>query len=118
VSSARGRVWVISNRAREHVGRRRAQCSHPPAEESASGALTLVAAAHQLIAATCRSTYDAHRIIRAVELGVLPITQRRLDGEERKALRSGDVWVWEERGTGSDNTGLGIERWTECVHHY
>jgi len=60
-----------------------------------------------------RSTYDAHRIIRAVELGVLPITQRRLDGEERKALRSGDVWVWEERGTGSDNTGLGIERWTD-----
>jgi len=60
-----------------------------------------------------RSTYDAHRIIRAVELGVLPITQRRLDGEERKALRSGDVWVWEERGTGTDNTGLGIERWTD-----
>jgi len=60
-----------------------------------------------------RSTHDAHRIIRAVELGVLPITQRRLDGEERKALRSGDVWVWEERGTGSDNTGLGIERWTD-----
>jgi len=60
-----------------------------------------------------RSTHDAHRIIRAVELGILPITQRRLDGEERKALRSGDVWVWEERGTGSDNTGLGIERWTD-----
>lgn len=60
-----------------------------------------------------RSTYDAHRIIRAVELGILPITQRRLDGEERKSLRSGDVWVWEERGSGSDNSGLGIERWTD-----
>jgi len=60
-----------------------------------------------------RSTHDAHRIIRAVELGILPLTQRRLDIEERKALRSGDVWVWEERGTGTDNTGIGIERWTD-----
>ncbi|KZS98541.1 hypothetical protein SISNIDRAFT_448808 [Sistotremastrum niveocremeum HHB9708] len=60
-----------------------------------------------------RSTQDAHRIIRAVELNKLPLTVRRLDGEERRALKSGDVWVWEERGAVNDATSLGIERWTD-----
>ena len=37
---------------------------------------------------------------------------RRLDAEERKMIKSGDVHVWEERGPGTEATGLGIER---CV---
>ena len=38
---------------------------------------------------------------------------RRLDAEERKAIISGCVYVWEERTADSDATGMGIERW--CV---
>ena len=38
---------------------------------------------------------------------------RRLDAEERLALRSGCVYAWEERGPHSEITGLGIERFTE-----
>jgi hypothetical protein len=38
---------------------------------------------------------------------------RRLDADERLALRSGCVYAWEERGPHSEITGLGIERFTE-----
>ena len=38
---------------------------------------------------------------------------RRLDAEERLALKSGCVYAWEERGPHSEITGLGIERFTE-----
>ena len=38
---------------------------------------------------------------------------RRLDAEERLALRSGCIYAWEERGPHSEITGLGIERFTE-----
>lgn len=37
---------------------------------------------------------------------------RRLDAEERKLIKSGDVHVWEERGPSTEGLGLGIER---CV---
>ena len=38
---------------------------------------------------------------------------RRLDNDERAALRSGNVYAWEERGSHTEVTGLGIERFTE-----
>ena len=60
-----------------------------------------------------RSTRDAHQIFYAVARGLLPITIRRLDSEERRAIIPGNVYVWEERGASSEATGLGIERWTD-----
>ncbi|KAG8937044.1 hypothetical protein FRC03_004109 [Tulasnella sp. 419] len=60
-----------------------------------------------------RSTADAHIIFHAVATGVLPIITRRLDTEERQELRSGNCYVWEERGSDSEATGMGIERWTD-----
>lgn len=38
---------------------------------------------------------------------------RRLDADERLALRSGCIYAWEERGPNTEMTGLGIERFTE-----
>jgi hypothetical protein len=38
---------------------------------------------------------------------------RRLDADERQALKSGCIYAWEERGPHSEITGLGIERFTE-----
>ncbi|KII92657.1 hypothetical protein PLICRDRAFT_104338, partial [Plicaturopsis crispa FD-325 SS-3] len=60
-----------------------------------------------------RSTQDAHKIFLAVQNGVLPLITRRLDADERLALRSGCVYAWEERPTHAEITGLGIERFTE-----
>lgn len=58
-----------------------------------------------------RSTRDANQIFYAVLRNLLPMTVRRLDAEERRAITSGNVYVWEERGASSEATGLGIERW-------
>lgn len=58
-----------------------------------------------------RSTRDANQIFYAVARNLLPMTVRRLDAEERRAISSGNVYVWEERGASSEATGLGIERW-------
>lgn len=80
-----------------------------------------------------RSPQDAQVIFHAVALGVLPMVTRRLDAEERRAISSGNVYVWEERGPNPEATGvsrpllalplpigshptntqLGIERWTD-----
>ncbi|KIJ39006.1 hypothetical protein M422DRAFT_126834, partial [Sphaerobolus stellatus SS14] len=61
------------------------------------------------------TTDDAHRIFHAA--GVLrilnPMVIRRLDAEERRHVRPGSVFVWEERSTTSEAAGLGIERWTD-----
>lgn len=62
-----------------------------------------------------RSTSDAHIIFHAVSLKLLPMTLRRLDTEERRAISSGCVYVWEERGPHAEATGLGIERWTDSI---
>ena len=45
-----------------------------------------------------RTTADALIIFHAVRHDILPIVRRRLDAEERRNIRSGDVFVWEERG--------------------
>ncbi|KAG6861865.1 hypothetical protein C0995_011162 [Termitomyces sp. Mi166 len=61
-----------------------------------------------------RSVLDAHRIFYAVQKGRLERIKRRLDAEERSALCSGCIYVWEQRGSHAvDVTGLGIERFTE-----
>lgn len=62
-----------------------------------------------------RSPLDAQTIFHAVSLGLLPMVARRLDTEERRAIHSGCVFVWEERSVGSDSTSLGIERWTDGI---
>ncbi|KAI0001264.1 Gti1/Pac2 family-domain-containing protein [Russula compacta] len=62
-----------------------------------------------------RSVSDALVIFYAVSIGVLPIVSRRLDSEERRCIRSGSVYVWEERGPDAEATGLGIERWTDGI---
>ena len=60
-----------------------------------------------------RSTGDAHKVFASVQQGLLQMVTRRLDAEERLALRSGCIYAWEERGPHSEITGLGIERFTE-----
>ncbi|KAG2039194.1 Gti1/Pac2 family-domain-containing protein, partial [Suillus americanus] len=60
-----------------------------------------------------RSTRDALHIFHAVARNALPLTTRRLDAEERRAISPGNVYVWEERSANSEATGLGMERWTD-----
>jgi hypothetical protein len=55
-----------------------------------------------------RNVQDAMVIFEAVRRGVLPLVERRLTAAEREALRSGNVFVWEE---GEHKQGL--ERWTD-----
>ncbi|KAJ7656658.1 Gti1/Pac2 family-domain-containing protein [Mycena rosella] len=63
-----------------------------------------------------RSPTDAHTIFHGVMLGILPMITRRLDTEERRAIVSGCVYVWEERGgPNTEPMGLGIERWTDSI---
>ncbi|KAJ7087422.1 gluconate transport inducer 1/Pac2, partial [Mycena epipterygia] len=54
-----------------------------------------------------RDATDAHRVLEAVRLTILPLIKRRLAPHERAKLRSGNVFVWEE----SEYDGL--VRWTE-----
>ncbi|EGO00318.1 hypothetical protein SERLA73DRAFT_180841 [Serpula lacrymans var. lacrymans S7.3] len=60
-----------------------------------------------------RTPQDAQVIFHAVSLNILPMVTRRLDTEERRAISSGCIFVWEERGPNAEATGLGIERWTD-----
>ncbi|KAH0588733.1 hypothetical protein H2248_004537 [Termitomyces sp. 'cryptogamus'] len=61
-----------------------------------------------------RSSQDVHRIFYGVQIGRLKMLERRLGNEEREALTSGCVYVWEERGSRNvDVTGEGMDRFTE-----
>ncbi|KAG6916421.1 hypothetical protein DXG01_006825 [Tephrocybe rancida] len=60
-----------------------------------------------------RSVRDALQIFHGVATKCLPLITRRLDAEERRAIGSGNVYVWEERGANTEPTGLGMERWTD-----
>ena len=53
-----------------------------------------------------RSVADALVIFYAVSKSILPIVSRRLDSEERRCIRSGSVYVWEERGPDAEATGV------------
>jgi len=41
------------------------------------------------------------------------MVSRRLDAEERRAISPGHVFVWEERGSNTETSGVGLERWTD-----
>jgi len=61
-----------------------------------------------------RNVNDANLILHAVHLNILPMVHRRLDDEERLALRPGCVYVWEERSNNPlEVTGQEIQRFTE-----
>jgi len=61
-----------------------------------------------------RSTKDARLIFHAVAQEKLPLIVRRLTNDERRAyIRTGSVFVWEERGSTSKSTGGSMERWTD-----
>lgn len=44
-----------------------------------------------------RTIRDCNVIFHAVTLGILPLVSRRLSIEERRAIHSGCIFVWEER---------------------
>ena len=52
-------------------------------------------------------------LFEAVRLNVLPLITRRLNGNERAQLRSGNIFVWEE----SESKG-GLSRWTDGRRWY
>jgi hypothetical protein len=58
--------------------------------------------------ADIRDARDAHIILEAVRLNILPLITRRLSSTEREQLSSGNVFVWEE----AEFKG-GLERWTD-----
>lgn len=60
-----------------------------------------------------RSTRDALHVFYGVARNVLPLITRRLDADERRAIVAGNVYVWEERNVGTENIGVGMERWTD-----
>ncbi|KDQ60177.1 hypothetical protein JAAARDRAFT_32550, partial [Jaapia argillacea MUCL 33604] len=60
-----------------------------------------------------RTARDALHVFHGVARHVLPIITRRLDADERREIKSGNIYVWEERGTNSDTAGLSMERWTD-----
>lgn len=53
-----------------------------------------------------RTPADAIRLFEACRLGILPRVQRRLSEKERQSIRSGSVFVWDEREAG-------MRRWTD-----
>ncbi|KAJ8100493.1 Gti1/Pac2 family-domain-containing protein [Lipomyces tetrasporus] len=53
-----------------------------------------------------RTPFDAIILFEACRLGILPRVQRRLSEKERMAIRSGSVFVWDEREAG-------MRRWTD-----
>ena len=54
-----------------------------------------------------RTTADALIIFHAVRHDMLPMVRRRLDADERRSIKSGDVFVWEER-CNAEASGVGI----------
>ncbi|KAK7050528.1 Gti1/Pac2 family-domain-containing protein [Favolaschia claudopus] len=57
-----------------------------------------------------RDAADAHKVLEAVRLNILPLIRRRLVPHERAQLKSGNVFVWEES---EDSEEGGLVRWTE-----
>ncbi|KAG9788270.1 cAMP-independent regulatory protein pac2 [Exophiala dermatitidis] len=53
-----------------------------------------------------RTPADAIILFEACRLGILPRVQRRLSEKERQSIRSGSVFVWDEREAG-------MRRWTD-----
>jgi hypothetical protein len=63
--------------------------------------------------ARVRTAQDALQVFFAVARNALTLLTRRLDADERKAIRSGNVYIWEDRSASTvDNGGLTMERWS------
>ncbi|KAL5507586.1 hypothetical protein ACEPAH_7042 [Sanghuangporus vaninii] len=60
------------------------------------------------IVTTIHRPYQECNLQPALEYG-------RLNIEERCAVHSGNVYIWEQRGRNSETTGLGLERWTDGI---
>ena len=60
-----------------------------------------------------RDAQDALTLFEAVRLNILPLITRRLNGNERAQLKSGNIFVWEE----SESKG-GLSRWTDGRRWY
>ncbi|PCH36016.1 hypothetical protein WOLCODRAFT_28281 [Wolfiporia cocos MD-104 SS10] len=56
---------------------------------------------------------DAHVIFYSVFLNMRPKVVQRLNVHEREHIHSGSVFVWEERPSEQDASGVGISRWTD-----
>ena len=83
--------------------------SSPPIPPFVCSSITLPEASlFDLPLADIRDARDAHIILEAVRLNILPLITRRLSSTEREQLGSGNVFVWEE----AEFKG-GLERWTD-----
>ena len=62
-----------------------------------------------------RNVHDAQVILHAVAQNKLPMVRRRLDDDERLALRPGHIYVWEERSSNplEANSLESIQRFTD-----
>jgi hypothetical protein len=55
-----------------------------------------------------RNVRNAHTIFHGVMVDKFPMITRRLDTEERRAVREGNVYVWEERGRNADAPNVSL----------
>lgn len=61
-----------------------------------------------------RTAQDALQVFYGVARNTLTLLSRRLDTDERRQIRPGNVYVWEDRSaTTSETAGLNMERWTD-----
>ncbi|CAA7263930.1 unnamed protein product [Cyclocybe aegerita] len=79
---------------------------YPPTQGRAYGLIKSTAVTHPSL--HIRDVHDAHIVLEAVRLNILPLLKRRLLASERDELKSGHVYVWEEA---QDDGGL--LRWTD-----
>jgi Gti1/Pac2 family transcription factor len=65
-----------------------------------------------------RNVHDAQVILHAVALNRLQMIPRRLDDDERQALKPGDIYVWEERSSDPMDVQApdAMQRWTDGRH--
>ncbi|KZV99392.1 hypothetical protein EXIGLDRAFT_698846 [Exidia glandulosa HHB12029] len=59
---------------------------------------------------------EAKLVVHGVVCGYLPKIEWRLSAEERRDIRPGDVFVWEDHAANADTGGTSLERWTDGRH--
>jgi hypothetical protein len=82
--------------------------THPSLRESQSTHSQTLISPPRSISSDIRDAHDAHVVLEAVRLNVLPLIKRRLVASERERLTTGNVFVWEE----AEDEG-GLLRWTD-----
>jgi len=63
-----------------------------------------------------RTPADAHVIFHAISCNILKKVTRRLDTDERRAISSGCIYVWEERGQNTEATGVSADPIAVNIH--